>query len=145
MYILTGTSEEAKAVAESDPGVKEAAVVRDPEVDGTGRLVQKAPDLTQAEKLYFGFLVNGPTAARTPRTAKQMQRAHLDYMDGQSKIGKLVLAGPLLDGGTRRGLIAYRVASMAEATERASGDPMVKAGRLAVELYEWNIPRGILK
>jgi hypothetical protein len=34
---------------------------------------------------------------------------------------------------------------MAAAVERASQDPMVKVGRLAVELYEWKIPRGVLK
>jgi hypothetical protein len=64
---------------------------------------------------------------------------------GQAKIGKLVLAGPLLDGGTRRGLIAYRVATMEEAVERASGDPMIKVGRLKPQLYEWTVPKGILK
>jgi len=106
---------------------------------------QKPPDALQAETINFGFLVNGPNRGQDAETAKQMQRGHLDYMDGQSKIGKLVLAGPLLDGGPRRGLVAYRVPTMGEAIERASGDPMVKAGRLAVGLYAWSIPKGILK
>ena len=67
-------------------------------------------------------------------------------MDGQAKIGKLVLAGPLNAPKTnKRGLIAYRESSLAAAVERASQDPMVKAGRLAVELHEWTIPRGVLK
>ena len=55
------------------------------------------------------------------------------------------MAGPLLEAGTRRGLIVYREASLASAMERASQDPMVKVGRLAVELYEWTLPKGILK
>jgi hypothetical protein len=42
-------------------------------------------------------------------------------------------------------LIAYRVPTMAEAMERASADPMVKAGRMKPELYEWKVPKGILK
>ena len=45
----------------------------------------------------------------------------------------------------RRGLIVYRVASMAEALERGSADPMVKASRMKPEFYEWIVPRAILK
>ena len=70
---------------------------------------------------------------------------HLGYMEGQSKLGKLVLAGPLVAGGRRRGLIAYRVPTMVEAIDRASQDPMIKAGRMAPELYEWTIPKGKLR
>lgn len=106
---------------------------------------QRSPDPAQTETIYFGFLVNGPDRTQDQATAQALQRAHLDYMGGQAKIGKLVLAGPLLDGGTRRGLIAYRVPTMGEAVERASADPMIKAGRLAPELYEWTIPKGTLK
>ena len=145
MYILTGTPEEAKQIADADPGVKaERATVEILKWMGPAGWFQKVTDL-QPETLFFGFLVNGPNRGQDAETAKQMQRAHLDYMDGQAKLGKLVLAGPLLDGGTRRGLIAYRVPTLAEAVERASADPMVKAGRLAVEMYQWRVPKGILK
>jgi len=34
---------------------------------------------------------------------------------------------------------------MLEAIERASADPMIKAGRMAPEPYEWTIPKGTLK
>ena len=145
VYILGGTPEQAKEIASSDPGVKDGRwafeILQWMGPEGWFQ----TPGSEQTERIYFGFLVNGPNRNQDAETANQMQRAHLDYMTGQAKIGKLVLAGPLLDGGTRRGLIAYRVATMEEATERASADPMVKAGRLAVELYEWNIPKGILK
>lgn len=43
----------------------------------------------------------------------------------------------------RRGFVTYRVQTRAEASGRASADPMVKAGRLALELSEWMIPVGI--
>lgn len=66
-------------------------------------------------------------------------------MDGQAKLGKLVMAGPLVNAAPRRALIVYRVASMAKALERGSADPMVKAGRMKSEFYEWIVPRAILK
>lgn len=145
VYILTGTPEQAKEVAAADPGVKDGRSVEIFQWMGPEGWFGKPAGALEAETIYFGFLVNGPNRGQDAETAKQMQRGHRDYMDGQSKLGKLVLAGPLLDGGTRRGLIAYRVPTMEEAIERASGDPMVKAGRLAVELYAWNVPKGILK
>ena len=146
LYILTGTPEEAKEIADADPGVKDGRWSFEIlQWMGPEGWFQKPPDAPQTETIYFGFLVNGPNRGQDEETAKQLQRAHLDYMSGQAKIGKLVLAGPLLDGGVRRGLVAYRVPTMEEAMERASADPMVKAGRLAVELYAWKIPKGILK
>jgi uncharacterized protein YciI len=52
--------------------------------------------------------------------------------------------GPFMVEGDRRGVVVYRVATMEEARERAEGDPMVRVGRLAVELHPWSAPRGAL-
>ena len=146
-YIVPGSAEQAAALASADPGVEAGwwAFEIIPWMGPEGWFA-KAADLAQTEKIYFGFLINGPDRSQDQPTAQALQRQHLDYMDGQSKMGKLVLAGPLNAPKTpRRGLIGYRVASMEEAKERASQDPAVKAGRLAVELYEWTVPKGILK
>lgn len=146
MYILTGTPERAKEIAAADPGVADGRWSFEIlQWMGPEGWFAKPADALQAETIYFGFLVNGPNRTQDAESAKELQRAHLDYMTGQANIGKLVLAGPLLDGGARRGLVAYRVPTMKEAVDRASADPMVKAGRLAVELYAWSIPKGILK
>lgn len=146
-YIVSGTPEQAKAMGEADPGVKDGRYAIDIlQWMGPEGWFQKPADVTQTETIYFGFLVTGSnTAPVTPDEQKALMQGHLGYMDGQAKLGKLVLAGPLIKAGTRRGLIAYRAPTMAEAIERASADPMVKAGRMAPELYEWTVPRGILK
>jgi uncharacterized protein YciI len=65
-------------------------------------------------------------------------------MDGQSKEGKLIGAGPFTGDGVRRGVVVYRDADAEEAKRRAEADPMVKAGRLAVELHPWQVPQGAL-
>jgi hypothetical protein len=41
--------------------------------------------------------------------------------------------------------VAYRLPTLEEARTVAEADPMVKAGRLAVELHPWMLPQGILK
>ena len=146
-YILTGTAADAKATAEADPGVKEGRyVVEVLQWMGPEGWFQKPSDPAQTETIYFGFLVTGDnTAAIAPEEQKTLMAGHLGHMDEQAKIGKLVMAGPLVKAGTRRGLIGYRVPTMAEAMERASVDPMVKAGRMKPELYEWKVTKGILK
>ena len=97
------------------------------------------------ETVYFGFLNKGPNRSHDADTAKRLQGEHLAYMDSQSKEGKLVVAGPFLVDTDRRGIVVYRVASMEEARSRASADPMVKEGRLVVELHPWQVPRGAIR
>ena len=144
--IMPGNPEAAKVLVDAIPGVKDGRYsVEILKWMGPEGWFQKPADPPATETVFFGFLANGPHRNQDQATAQALQKQHLDYMDGQAKIGKLVLAGPLLDGGTRRGLIAYRVATMEEAVERASGDPMIKVGRLVPQLYEWTVPKGILK
>jgi uncharacterized protein YciI len=147
VLLLSGTPEQAKAIVEADPGVKagrygfEILSWMGPE-----GWFQKAADIAQTETLYFGFLVTGENTAQISKEETQtLMRGHLDYMNGQAKLGKLVMAGPLVNAAPRRGLIVYRVPTVGEAVSRASGDPMVKAGRMKPEFYEWSVPRGILK
>jgi uncharacterized protein YciI len=144
-YFVSGTPEDARAIASADP----TSAWWDVEVlqwMGPEGWFRKPPDPAQTETIYFGFLMTGENV--TPVSAeeqKSLMTGHLGYMDGQAKIGALVLAGPLIKAAPRRGLIAYRLPTMAEAVERASGDPMIKAGRMKPELYVWTIPKGILK
>jgi hypothetical protein len=56
----------------------------------------------------------------------------------------LVVAGPFSSDGPRRGIVVYRVAEEAEARRRGEGDPMIRAGRLALELHPWQVPQGAL-
>lgn len=147
VYIVNGPRERATALAQGDPGVQAgrwAFEILD--WMGPEGWFQKPPDPSNTEKIYFGFLVTGEnTSAVTKEQQQELMRGHLDYMDGQSKQGRLVLAGPLIKAGVRRGFIAYRVGSMEEAMDLASADPMVRAGRMKPELYEWTIPAGVLR
>lgn len=98
----------------------------------------------QLETVYFGFLNSGPNRGQDAETARRLQAEHIGYMEEQHKHGRLVFAGPFVDGGTHRGLVVYRAASLEEARKFAEGDPMVKIGRLAVDLHTWQVPTGSL-
>ncbi len=97
-----------------------------------------------AALLFLPWLAGAQTYHTEQQTSEKARKAFYEGQ-AQAKIGKLVIAGPLVKAGHRRGLIGYRVSTMAEAMERASADPMVKAGRMKPELYEWKVPKGILK
>jgi uncharacterized protein YciI len=149
--LTVATSDEAKALFAPDPFVK--AGIMTPEVyrwmgpKGWFHAPASYDVSNQAnlEPLIFGFLVRGPNTSQDKAAADAIQKGHLAYMDTLHKQGKLVMAGPLLDAGARRGVVVYRVKDMAEAMALAAEDPAVKAGRLTLEAYPWMTFKGILK
>lgn len=147
MILRASTPEEARKIEADDPAVRAgmftAEVLPFMSTD-EGQFQPWAKPFAQ-ETVYFGFLNSGPNRSQDKEEAQRLQKEHLAYMDGQWKQGKLLVAGPFVDAGTRRGIVIYRVASPQEAKERAEGDPMVKLGRLTVDLHPWAIPKGALR
>jgi len=100
--------------------------------------------------IYYVYLLRkGPTWSpeETPEI-DALQEAHLANLRRLGEIGKLVLNGPLLDsfatGGGIRGSGVLKTASLEEARELISTDPMVKVGRLIFELHAWLVGKDIL-
>jgi len=100
--------------------------------------------------IYYVYLLKkGPTWSpdSTPEIAA-LQEAHLNNLRRLREEGKLVLNGPLLDSfqlsSEIRGIGVLKAESLTEAQEWISTDPMVKVGRLVVELHAWMVPKGIL-
>jgi uncharacterized protein YciI len=147
VIMQAGSGKEAEVLAAEDPAVKAGRLVADvmPFMAPPGWFGR--PDTPfQPEHLFFGFLKNGPNRGQDTATATELQKQHLAYMNGMAQQGKLVLAGPiLLKTGDRRGVIAYRAATLDEAKKLAEGDPAVKAGRLVVELHPWMTAKGVLR
>ena len=94
---------------------------------------------------YLGLLLRGPnwTPEETPEV-ERLQAAHLANIQKMRAAGKLIMAGPMLDGGYLRGIYIFRVSSLAEAQALVDSDPSVQAGRLAFELHPWMTARGVL-
>ena len=83
------------------------------------------------------FLKAGPSRSQNEEEAAELQRAHLDNIGRLSNEGKLILAGPFLDGGDVRGIYIFDVANVDEARGLTETDPAIKAGRLTMELHPW--------
>lgn len=97
------------------------------------------------DKHYLVLLKRAPHAPSMEKAAlEKLQAAHLAHLTRMAEIGKLVLAGPFdeQDDVAMRGACIYRTATKGEARALAEQDPMVKAGRLQVEVLAWYTEKG---
>lgn len=96
-------------------------------------------------RYVMAFLRAGPDRSHDPEIAAALQRGHLDHIRQMAEDGKLVAAGPFLDGGELRGIFIFAVDTIEEAEALTAADPAVQAGRLAMELKPWYGSAALLK
>ncbi|MGN8225457.1 YciI family protein [Gracilimonas sp. BCB1] len=94
------------------------------------------------QKYFIVFLKSGPERSRTEEEAMKLQQEHLAYLGGLYEEGIINLNGPSGGESDIRGFSVYNVATIEQAREYAENDPMVKAGRLAVEVHPWWLAKG---
>lgn len=94
------------------------------------------------QKYFIVFLKSGPERSQTEEEAMKLQEEHLAYLGGLYEEGIINLNGPTGGEGDIRGFSVYNVATIEEAERLAQNDPMVKAGRLVVEVHPWWLAKG---
>lgn len=67
---------------------------------------------------------------------QKIRPAHLAYVSDLYRQGKVVMAGPFLDG--KGGMVMYECDSEEEAQQLAQADPVVAQGARTLELRAWN-------
>jgi uncharacterized protein YciI len=91
---------------------------------------------------YLVFLKNGTNRTQDSLTVKKLQEAHIAHLTKMHETGKMDIAGPVDSKGELRGICIYNTATQEEAEKLANEDPMVKAGRLAVEVLPFYSAKG---
>ncbi|WDL98604.1 YciI family protein [Alicyclobacillus sp. ALC3] len=71
-----------------------------------------------------------------PELNQQVRPAHLAYISDLYRQGKVVMAGPFVDG--KGGMVMYECDSEEEASQLAQADPVVAAGARTLELHAWH-------
>ena len=94
------------------------------------------------QQYYMVFLKSGPTRSQDSTEAAELQKKHLAHLERMAKEGYTSLTGPMGDNGDIRGIVVYNTATQKEADSLANMDPMVKAGRLVVEVHPWWAAKG---
>jgi uncharacterized protein YciI len=97
------------------------------------------------KQYVLAFLKAGPNRSQDSLEAAQLQRAHMDNIGRLAKEGKLILAGPFMDGGALRGIYIFDVRTLEEAQALTATDPAIQAGRLEMELHPWYGSAALLK
>lgn len=67
----------------------------------------------------------------------EIQKGHMANINRLAEDGKLILAGPFIDGKEKRGIFLFNVATKEEAEELTNTDPAIQAGVLKMNLIEW--------
>ena len=100
------------------------------------------PDAFDEHTVVF-LLRPADAPAFTEEELDRLQAEHLAYLRDLMRGGALVANGPLVDQTDERlrGVSIYAL-PIEEALTLARADPMVRAGRLAVEAARWLTPSG---
>ena len=148
IFILRASSTaEAKSWVDADPAVKAGLMVPEMHPWWSEDVFKKANSPLKLNPVYFAFLKRGPNRKegddKNPEI-QELQKAHIANIQRLAAMKKLLVAGPFGDNGALRGIFVFRVGSLEEAQSLCATDPMIKAGRLVVELHPWQIPDGVL-
>ncbi len=149
IFILRASSTaEAKSWVDGDPAVKAGLMVPEMHPWWSEDIFKKANSPLKLNTVYFAFLKRGPNRKegddQNPEI-QELQKAHIANIQRLAAMKKLIAAGPFGDNSDLRGIFVLRVVSLKEARDLCATDPMVKSGRLVVELHPWRIPEGVLQ
>ena len=94
------------------------------------------------QKYFMVFLKSGKNRSQDSTEAANLQRKHLAHLERMVQEGYTSLTGPFGDDGEIRGIVIYNTPTLKMADSLANLDPMVKAGRLTVEIHPWWTSKG---
>lgn len=102
----------------------------------------KTNDTILMQQYFVAFLKSGPDRTQSEEEAAKLQEAHLAHLSKMYELGYADISGPFGDDGDIRGITIYNVPTLEMADSLANADPMVKAGRLTIEIHPWWAAKG---
>ncbi len=103
---------------------------------------EKTKDTTLMQQYFIAFLKRGPIRNQNEEEATKLQSEHLAHLGKMYEMGYADISGPFGDDGDIRGITIYNVPTLKMADSLANADPMVKAGRLVIEIHPWWAAKG---
>jgi uncharacterized protein len=103
---------------------------------------EKTKDTLLMQQYFMAFLKNGPIRSQNEEEATLLQKEHQAYLAKMYELGYADISGPFGDKGAIRGITIYNVPTQKMADSLANADPMVKAGRLVIEIHPWWAEKG---
>ena len=103
---------------------------------------KKTQDTILMQQYFMAFLKTGPIRGQNEEESAELQEAHLAHLSKMYELGYADISGPFGDDGDIRGITIYNVPTLKMADSLANADPMVKAGRLEIEIHPWWAAKG---
>ncbi|MAM19532.1 MAG: YciI family protein [Christiangramia sp.] len=136
-------AEELEETKDSVQAPSQEEIARELQEKGYQTFTYKEGDTSYLMQQYFlVFLKSGPNRNQDSTEAAELQKRHLEHLSRMYTEGYTSLTGPMGDDGDVRGIVVYNTPTQQEADSLARLDPMVKAGRLEVEVHPWWVAKG---
>jgi uncharacterized protein YciI len=103
---------------------------------------KKTKDTILMQQYFMAFLKRGPIQNQNEEESALLQKEHRAYLGKMYELGYADISGPFGDDGDILGITIYNVATQKMADSLANIDPMVKAGRLEIEMHPWWAVKG---
>ncbi len=103
---------------------------------------QETKDTVLMQQYFIAFLKRGPNRSQNKKETDSLQTQHLAHLGRMYEQGFADISGPFGDDGDIRGITIYNVPTQKMADSLANMDPMVKAGRLEIEIHPWWAAKG---
>ncbi len=103
---------------------------------------EKSGDTILMQQYFIAFLKSGPNRSQSKEEADSLQRLHMAHLSRMYEEGHADISGPFGDDGAIRGITIYNTPTLRIADSLANLDPMVRAGRLVVEIHPWWAAKG---
>tara|TARA_R110002050_G_scaffold248050_2_gene385840 strand:+ start:201 stop:695 length:495 start_codon:yes stop_codon:yes gene_type:complete len=103
---------------------------------------EKTGDTILMQQYFIAFLKTGPNRSQSKEAADSLQSLHLAHLGSMYEEGLADISGPFGDDGDIRGITIYNVPTQKMADSLANMDPMVKSGRLQIEIHPWWAAKG---
>ncbi|WP_033959395.1 YciI family protein [Psychroserpens jangbogonensis] len=103
---------------------------------------EKTQDTIIMQQYFIAFLKRGLIRNQNEEEANRLQSEHLTHLGKMYELGYADISGPFGDDGDIRGITIYNVPTQKMADSLANSDPMVKAGRLQIEIHPWWAAKG---
>lgn len=103
---------------------------------------EKTQDTVLMQQYYIAFLKKGPIRNQNEEEANRLQSEHMAHLGKMYDLGYADISGPFDDDSDISGITIYNVPTLEMADSLANSDPMVKAGRLVIEVHPWWAAKG---
>lgn len=103
---------------------------------------EETKDTILMQQYFMAFLKNGSIRSQNEEEAELLQQEHVAYLREMQALGYADISGPFGDHKDIRSVTIYNVPTLKMADSLAKADPLVKAGRVNIEIHPWWVAKG---